>query len=150
MKKVLALLSVVLIAVSFTNEAKAYIINDGAGFGEAQIVVASMDFPTVVVEIKTSTVDNVEVKSSVNDVVAVATSNMEVGGSIVSSDANYPDQDNLVATYTKRTMLLHLLSLRHPKKYLASVVKTNNTDMTDNYKPFVKVGEIPTNVGKLA
>ena len=126
--------------VNFTNEVNAYTIGDGDGFviksEVADVTVADVPSPMTVA------IDNVTVTSSVKDVVAVATVNSEVGGSIVSSDANIPDQDNLYVNYNRRTMLLHLLSLRKPKKLIAD----NRTD----YKSTVIVGEIPTNVGKLA
>ena len=161
MKKIFGILSALLIVVCFTNEAKAYQINDGGG--EIVKSEVSYEIAPMVVALNPTMVDNVVV-SSVENVVASVTSNKEVGGSIVSSDANYPDQDNIVMgdsgnlyksifdkrlndkyaiTKSKRTMLLHLLSLRQPKKYLAS--NDNFNSVTND-----KVGNIPTNVGKLA
>jgi hypothetical protein len=146
MKKIFGILSALLIIVCFTNnEANAYTINDGGGEIVTSVVSngnATLVIP-MVVAVNPTTVDNVVVVSSVNNVVASVTSYKEVGGSIISSDSADPDQDNLVANHnSKRTKLMHLLSLRKHKKYLASNDNFNSVT-NDN------VGNITANVGKL-
>ena len=138
-------MSVMLIfTVGFTNEAKAYQINDGIGeIVKSEVVdVTKQDAPMVVAS-NTTAIDNVEVVvSSVNNLVASAVNSKEVGGSIVSSDANLPDQDNLIAiSNSKVNYGLWLLSKRKVKRLIASVDNFNS--VTND-----KVGDITSNVGK--
>ena len=88
MKRILGILSVLLILVGFTNEAKAEVKQDNT-------VVIDIGFtyqlPLVVA------IDNVFVVGVAN--VIVSTVNYkDVGGSIISNDAKIPDQDNLYSS----------------------------------------------------
>lgn len=150
MKKIFGIVSVLLMIVCFTHEAKAYLINDGGG----EIVKSEVSYETapMVVALNPTAIDNVVIVSSVKNVVASVMNCMEVGGSIVSSDSADPDDDNFVAiTKSRRTMLLHLLSLRKHKKYLASNDNYNSvTNDKDNFNSVTngKIGNITANVGK--
>lgn len=140
MKKIFGILSALLIIVCFTNEAKSYTINDGNGIVISNDV-SSTDAP-MVVALNPIAIDNVIVVSSVNNVVASVMNSKELGGSIVSSDANLPDQDNVYAiTNSKLNWGLYLLSKRKVKRLLAT---------SDNYNSVTndKVGDIVSNVGK--
>jgi len=131
MKKIFALISALLIfTVGFTNEAKAETKQDNTE------VVFEYSFDVI-----PTSVDNVVVLG-VKNVVAFVTSYIEVGGSIVSSDANLPDQDNYAISNSKVNYGLWLLSKRKYKTYIAS---NDNFNSVKNDK----VGDIVSNVGKL-
>ena len=131
MKKIFGILSALLIIVCFTNEANAEVKQDNTE------VVFEFSFEAI-----PTAIDNVVVVSSVENVVAFVTNYTEVGGSIVSSDANLPDQDNIVAiSNSKLNWGLYLLSKRKTKRLLAT--SDNINSVTND-----KVGDIVSNVGK--
>lgn len=85
MKKIFALLSVLLITVCFTNEAKAETKQDNT------IVVFEFSFEAI-----PTTVDNVVVYSSVENVAILIVNYKDVGGSKVINNSN--DMENILYT----------------------------------------------------